>query len=338
MRAMGTRNRERRRLKQLERRKHERRGGQGQGHRAGSSRRAGLGDLMLDMAILAAVHADCDGRSLGVDRDEQIDSLVEGLGLPGGRQLVADRVAAMTADGLLHLLGAGWGPDDLVRIVRRRAGAVAASVALGPLAEAMRRRSRRGPDHPACDLADLAGDARVVDPAQPSWRTSLRAALDVLGVIEHLPALADLGSLGSSRRAARSEEEERVFARIRALLAKAESSAFPEEADAFMAKAQQLMTRHCVDRALVEDGPGPESGSQVEARRIWLEDPYLQAKSLLLAEVAEANRCRAVVSPQLGFSTVVGFPADLDATELLFTSLLVQATRRLTALGHEPES
>ena len=31
-----------------------------------------------------------------------------------------------------------------------------------------------------------------------------------------------------------------------------------------------------------------------------------------------------------------GIPSDLEATDLLFTSLLVQATRRITALGNDP--
>jgi hypothetical protein len=69
---------------------------------------------------------------------------------------------------------------------------------------------------------------------------------------------------------------------------------------------------------------------------VWLEDPYLEAKALLLANVASANRCRTVVDPDFGFSTLVGHPGDLDATDLLFTSLLVQATRRITALGNDP--
>jgi hypothetical protein len=38
------------------------------------------------------------------------------------------------------------------------------------------------------------------------------------------------------------------------------------------------------------------------------------------------------------FSTLVGYPRDLDAADLLFTSLLVQATRRITALGDDPTS
>ena len=37
-----------------------------------------------------------------------------------------------------------------------------------------------------------------------------------------------------------------MLERVRALLAKAESTTFPEEADALTAKAQQLMTRHAL--------------------------------------------------------------------------------------------
>jgi hypothetical protein len=53
----------------------------------------------------------------------------------------------------------------------------------------------------------------------------------------------------------------------------------------------------------------------------------------LLSEVAMANRCRAVWSQALGFATVFGDEGDLDAVEMLFTSLLVQATRAMVADG-----
>ena len=43
-----------------------------------------------------------------------------------------------------------------------------------------------------------------------------------------------------------------MFTRIRGLLAKAEATDYAEEADAFMAKAQELMTRNCIDRTMVE--------------------------------------------------------------------------------------
>jgi hypothetical protein len=127
-----------------------------------------------------------------------------------------------------------------------------------------------------------------------------------------------------------------MLTRIRGLLTKAESSDFTEEADAFMAKAQELMSRYCIDRAMVEADAEGDGAPQVDARRVWLEDPYLEAKALLLANVASANRCRAVVDPEFGYSTLVGRPEDLNATDLLFTSLLVQATRRITALGNDP--
>ncbi|RST20878.1 bifunctional 3'-5' exonuclease/DNA polymerase [Streptomyces sp. WAC04770] len=53
-----------------------------------------------------------------------------------------------------------------------------------------------------------------------------------------------------------------MLTRIRALLAKAEATGFPEEAEALTAKAQELMARHSIDEALLAarshstDGPG----------------------------------------------------------------------------------
>ncbi|MFD0595251.1 hypothetical protein ACFQZ4_25280 [Catellatospora coxensis] len=51
---------------------------------------------------------------------------------------------------------------------------------------------------------------------------------------------------------------------------------------------------------------------------------------MLLQVVADANRCRALNYKDLGLSTVVGFEPDLDAVELLYTSLLVQAVQAMT--------
>lgn len=114
-----------------------------------------------------------------------------------------------------------------------------------------------------------------------------------------------------------------MLGRIRALLAKAEATGYPEEAEALTAKAQELMARHSVDEALLDarapakDTPG--------ACRIGVEPPYEQAKAVLLDAVATANHCRAVWNEPFAFSTVVGFEGDLAAVELLYTSLLVQA-------------
>ncbi|GAA3298851.1 hypothetical protein GCM10020295_35470 [Streptomyces cinereospinus] len=119
-----------------------------------------------------------------------------------------------------------------------------------------------------------------------------------------------------------------MLARIRALLAKAEATGFPDEAEALSAKAQELMARHSIDEALLagqtHGGDGPA------AWRIGVDQPYEQAKAVLLDAVASANHCRAVWNEPLGFSTVVGFEPDLEVVELLYTSLLVQATTAMT--------
>jgi hypothetical protein len=59
------------------------------------------------------------------------------------------------------------------------------------------------------------------------------------------------------------------------------------------------------------------------------------AKAMLISAVADANRCRAVTSDQLGFTTVVGEPADLEAVDLMATSLLVQADTAMLAFGSQ---
>ena len=118
---------------------------------------------------------------------------------------------------------------------------------------------------------------------------------------------------------------------MRALLAKAESTEFDEEAEALSAKAQELISRYALDR-LLEDGPASDR-SDLQVRRLWLDKPYVRAKTLLVSAVASANRCRAAGADQLGFSVVVGSASDLDAVELLVTSLLVQADAAMLRHG-----
>ena len=122
------------------------------------------------------------------------------------------------------------------------------------------------------------------------------------------------------------------------LLAKAESTTFAAEAETFTAGAQSLMARHSIDAAvLAASHPDRHRGPTApQGRRIGIDNPYDGPKAMLLDAVASANRCRMVWSPELGFGTVVGFEADLEGVEVLFTSLLVQATHTLTTAGSRP--
>ena len=116
--------------------------------------------------------------------------------------------------------------------------------------------------------------------------------------------------------------EQKIVARVRALLAKAESTTFPEEADALIAKAQELMTRYAIDGAVLR--AAATADEKPALRVVNIERPYVSAKQTLLACVARANGVAAVLSYER--VTLVGFERDLEATEIIYTSLLLQAT------------
>ena len=84
--------------------------------------------------------------------------------------------------------------------------------------------------------------------------------------------------------------DDRALRRIRGLLAKAESTEFPEEAESLTAKAQELMTRHAVDAALLDAGPSPTDGRAVDTRRVHVQDPYVRAKMQLLGRGRRGQR------------------------------------------------
>jgi hypothetical protein len=146
------------------------------------------------------------------------------------------------------------------------------------------------------------------------------------------------GPAGSASAASASAgpADDRVLGRIRALLAKAESTEFAEEAEALSARAQALMAKYSIDHALLAARQGAEETPG--GCRIAVDNPYESPKVQLLNEVAKANRCRTVWLRELGLVTVIGFRADLDAVELLFTSLLVQANTAMMRAGAKRDS
>ncbi|MFI1567796.1 DUF2786 domain-containing protein [Streptomyces sp. NPDC020490] len=244
----------------------------------------------------------------------------------------------------------GWQPADVVRIVRRELDDVHIRL-VSSLIRAQAPDDRpRGPRW-AAQLADLAaeaaeagetveaGEAEAVGSAdaagpggvlRPPPRTDrfshATALLQLYRLLLRLPALEPLDERQPAPGQPRPES--RMLARVRALLAKAEATAFPEEAEALTAKAQELTARYSLDEALLS--AAAPAGDAPGACRVGVEPPYEQAKAVLLDAVATANHCRAVWNEAFGFSTVVGFEADLEAVELLFTSLLVQAQSAMT--------
>ena len=175
------------------------------------------------------------------------------------------------------------------------------------------------------DLSELRSRQLKVSVDASSIERDVRW-IALLGSIPPLPAVAP--------RRPSATGDEAMLAKIRALLAKAESTTFPEEAEALSAKAQELMARHRIDHVLVDD----DAGDAPVGRRIWLDDPYADAKAQLLAAVADANSCRSVMLTGLGCAHVVGFTTDLDVVDMLHTSLLVQATAAMAAAGPQRDA
>jgi hypothetical protein len=89
------------------------------------------------------------------------------------------------------------------------------------------------------------------------------------------------------------------------------------------------MSKYAVDSALL-DAAAP-SGVKPQTRNIVVETPYATAKTMLVGAVANAYGVRAITHRSSGpiRMTLVGFAADLQIVDLLYTSLLLQATTAL---------
>ncbi|WP_051774274.1 DUF2786 domain-containing protein [Streptomyces sp. NRRL S-237] len=299
------------------------------GREGGHAKLRGVRDLAetVDRAFAAALYAQDDA---GLDTGASL-LVADQTGWPAvGRELLA-RGEAYVRQGWER----GWQPADVLRLVRRDLDERHLRIT-GDLIAAEARRYARLPERWGAGEAWWGGDEKYADRLAQRERadrfTLATTFLEVLRLLIRLPSIEPVAPLPGDPVDALAEHahiEPRMLGRIRALLAKAEATTYPEEAEALSAKAQELMARHTVDEALLAaSGKGP---AQVPgACRIGVEPPYEEAKAVLLDAVAGANRCRAVWNSGFEFSTVVGFESDLEAVELLYTSLLVQGTAAMT--------
>lgn len=243
------------------------------------------------------------------------------------------------------LVAGGWLPVDMVEISQRRLDRYATSYLTDVVAiECARHAPATLDDRWTSQLRDV--DATVWWDRQSrhlaSWcarhgRTladAIVVVVELLALFRALPKLPVIAALpGRAVAGPRPPAgvDEKILGRVRGLLAKAESTEFDEEAEALSAKAQQLMSRYALSRAMLEYERG--AATETITHRMWLENPYLAAKARLVGVVAKANRCRIVITEFLGFTEVIGDSVDVEATVLLSTSLLVQATRAMVAAG-----
>jgi hypothetical protein len=221
---------------------------------------------------------------------------------PQPRFLLEESLSDLLADLTSAVSAGGWGRADLDQLVRRNAGE----------------------QHVLTLAAVLRGKVGV----RLDTTDRLASALAVAALLSITPLL-DATHLADATASDAATEHPKL-AQVRALLAKAESTDYDEEAEALTAKAQQLITKYALDRLVHE---ATAERADFEVRRLWLDAPYVGAKAALVHEVASANRCRAALAERFGFSLVLGAAGDIDAVELLVTSLLAQADAAMVRHG-----
>ncbi|USQ75468.1 DUF2786 domain-containing protein [Ornithinimicrobium cryptoxanthini] len=239
----------------------------------------------------------------------------------------------------------GWEPLDLHRLLVRDGDPVATSL-LGDLVAAnlARYSAVTVEDRWHTQVEEIGASvwwgpaddpvAARADRAKGGWAAVSKAGIRLERTMLLLPQIERLSARPGSARphsAPGPDVDQRLLTKVRMMLAKAEATTFPAEAETFTAAAQKLMSRHSIDRAMLDQSSGRGDGAT--AIRLGVDRPYESARFQLISTIARANRCTAVWQKGLGFSTVVGFPTDLRAVELLFTSLMVQATAAMTAQG-----
>ena len=128
-----------------------------------------------------------------------------------------------------------------------------------------------------------------------------------------------------------TDAPERLLDRVRKLLAQAEDdSVTPAEAQAFTAKAAELMAKYGIDRALLA-ADQPET-DQPGNRMLDIDNPWAREKAHLLCGLASALRCQCILlsgSRPGSRVHIFGFASDIERTDLLYTSILIQMAHGL---------
>jgi hypothetical protein len=280
--------------------------------------------------------------------------------VPMGRRAIVTHLVTALTDATTEAWQRGWQPADVHRYAGKALASPEQALVVDVMSLELQRYATATVDSRWLgQLEEVEGGVwwassqTLLDAHRDrglDWLTLLTRTLSVLHLLVRLPRLECLTPLPgtvppppSSGEAAgdavqgadRPAVDDRILSRVRQLLAKAESTTFEAEAETFTAGAQALMARHSIDAALLAASHQGDQRAEdaPQGRRIGIDNPYDGPKAMLLNAVAVANRCSMIWSRELGFGTVVGFEADLESVEVLFTSLLVQATRALTAAG-----
>src|ERR1700747_3317311 len=110
--------------------------------------------------------------------------------------------------------------------------------------------------------------------------------------------------------------DDKMLARIAALLRQAEGTDNPHEADAFMSAAQRLATAASIDLAVARAHAAKRSPTQAPTQRHVTIGPAgtrgLRTYVQLFVLIAAANDVRCDIASNSAFLYAYGFPEDID--------------------------
>ncbi|MGV0722365.1 DUF2786 domain-containing protein [Mycolicibacterium elephantis] len=125
--------------------------------------------------------------------------------------------------------------------------------------------------------------------------------------------------------------DDKMLARIAALLRQAEGTDNPHEADAFMAAAQRLATATSIDLAVARAHSEQRTKAQMPVQRtITIGNAGtrgLRTFVQLFTVIAHANDVKCDVASNSTFVHAYGFPEDIDTSHALYASLVMQMVK-----------
>ncbi|MDY6995307.1 MAG: DUF2786 domain-containing protein [Actinomycetota bacterium] len=128
--------------------------------------------------------------------------------------------------------------------------------------------------------------------------------------------------------------DDKMLARIAALLRQAEGTDNPHEAEAFMAAAQRLATATSIDLAVARAHGDSRTKAQTPVQRtITIGEAGtrgLRTYVQLFVLIAAANDVKCDIASNSTFVYAYGFAEDIDTSHTLYTSLVLQMVRAST--------
>lgn len=127
---------------------------------------------------------------------------------------------------------------------------------------------------------------------------------------------------------------------IMKLLAKAERTEFEAEAATYLAKAQELQTRHAIDAGLIAQrmAAGTETEAEPIVSRYYCQErntKMIKAKRDLAVGLGQMNNCFAVMGPSRSYIMLTGHVSDVAMVDALFDSVMVQLFAAMTRAENE---